>query len=357
MATPDETGSVARRRRPWLVVALILALVAAGAAGAVAGRVTAPVSGASAAPTATREEPPDVDVLPQGNATAAPQETVGTGAPSLQLSTSVRPADDVVLTPSDDVPDIPTTASGYRVSRAGISSGQVAGVLGSAFGVAGSPTQVNGGWRVGSPNGTGPAVEVSDDPMVSWSFVDPTPTATPTTAPTPAATPATSPTATATQTMELDRALLLAEAFLGSVGVDVSSVDWQVDRYRDSIDVTGWQLVAGSRTSLGWRVSFTPDGAVASASGFSAGLEEVPGYPVVGAATAVRRSMAPGWSSIGPAPVPLPAGVDVEPDASASPSPRRPAAAGSRRCAWRSRTSRSPAPTSASPSTGSPMAS
>jgi hypothetical protein len=49
---------------------------------------------------------------------------------------------------------------------------------------------------------------------------------------------------------------------------------------------------------------FGINGEVTNASGFSAGLEEVPGYPVVGASTAVRRAALPTWAAIGPTPIP-----------------------------------------------------
>jgi hypothetical protein len=83
--------------------------------------------------------------------------------------------------------------------------------------------------------------------------------------------------------------------------------------------VTAWQLVAGSRTQLSWTIGFDPAGAIVQASGFSAGFEEVPAYPVVGAATAVTRSALPGWSAIGPTLIRAPEASDV-PSPSASPS-------------------------------------
>jgi hypothetical protein len=90
-----------------------------------------------------------------------------------------------------------------------------------------------------------------------------------------------------------------------------------VDRYVNRTAVTAWQLAADARTRLSWQVDFAPGDAVVGASGFSAGLEEVPGYPVVGAATAVRRAGLPTWSAIGPSPL----FADPPTDASASPTP------------------------------------
>jgi hypothetical protein len=122
--------------------------------------------------------------------------------------------------------------------------------------------------------------------------------------------------------MPADKAIELTTALLGSIGVDTAAIDWQVDRYSGMTEATAWQLVAGARTRLAWTVGFDPSGAVVQASGFSAGLEEVPGYPVVGAATAVQRSGQPGWSAIGPALIPGPApDPAASPDASSSSSP------------------------------------
>ena len=74
----------------------------------------------------------------------------------------------------------------------------------------------------------------------------------------------------------------------------------QVDRFADRTRVTAWQKVNGARTQLSWTVGLGRAGSVVSASGFAAGLVEIPGYPVVGAATAVRRASLPTWAVLGP---------------------------------------------------------
>ena len=88
--------------------------------------------------------------------------------------------------------------------------------------------------------------------------------------------------------------------------------------------MTAWQLVGGARTRLAWQVGFDPSGAVVQASGFSAGLEEVPGYPVVGAATRGRALAEP--AVVGLAGATSDRGRRSEsPTPSASPSRRPPA--------------------------------
>jgi hypothetical protein len=92
-----------------------------------------------------------------------------------------------------------------------------------------------------------------------------------------------------------------------------------VDRYADFTAVTAWQVVAGERSQLSWQLAFNPDGGVVRASGFSAGLEPVPGYPVVGAATAVNRSVQPPWSAVPATLIDVPT-ADQTADGAATPS-------------------------------------
>ena len=140
---------------------------------------------------------------------------------------------------------------------------------------------------VGDLDGAGAGVIVTDDPLFTWTFVDPVATAAATSGP----------------AIAQERAQELASALLSRVGVYVANVDWQVDRFFDVTEVTAWQVVSGARTQLSWTAVFGDQGAVVSASGFAAGIEEVPGYPVVGAATAVRRAALPTWAVLGPTPI------------------------------------------------------
>ena len=214
-----------------------------------------------------------------------------------------------MLTPATGLSDTPSTASGYRLTRAGISVPQVAAVLGSTFGLSGAPVQTDTGWTIGASGG--PSLTVSDDPLVSWTFTDPQVSASPATG----------------EQLEPARAIELTSAVLQSIGVDTTAVDWQVDRYFGRTAATAWQLVAGERTQLSWQLAYDPSGALVQASGFSAGIEEVPGYPVVGAATAVTRSTTSPWSAVGPSPVSGPTTVDATASPSPSPSPDKPGVA------------------------------
>ncbi len=289
-----------------MVGVVVLVLLAAGA-GAVVGRTTAPGPDIVVAPGPVVEESPEAERLPLGNAPSSeptPEATpTATPAPQQVIVTPVQPTDwPAILSAAPGLDDTETTASGYRLVNGGISGAQVAGVLGSVFGAFGTPVSDGDSWVVGSEGG--PTVTVDNDPLVSWRFEDPSRVTPPATGP----------------PMTPERALGLATLLLGSIGVDTASVDWQVDRFADAMQVTAWQLVAGARTQLAWRVGFDAAGSVAEASGFSAGFEEVPEYQVVGAATAVERSGQPRWTAIPPRLITGPP-EDAGPNPSATASP------------------------------------
>ena len=303
--SPSHAAPRRRGRTALVVTGVVAAIVLAAAAGAAAGRATAPGPDIVVAPGPVLEESPQAEPLPVGVASGPPSTAMSTApatqAPPQVIVTPGQPTDwPAILTASPGLSDTATTASGWRLVNSGISAAQVAGALAAVFGAAGAPTSDEDAWTVGTEGA--PTVTVQKDPLVSWTFEDPTP---PTVTATPTEPTATAPPTTATPTeptppMTPDRALELGTLLLGSIGVDPASVDWQVDRLTDGTQVTAWQLVAGARTQLAWRVHFDPAGRVIEASGFSAGFEEVPGYSVVGAATAVERSGQPEWTAIPP---------------------------------------------------------
>lgn len=277
---PTERMSPRGRRWPIVVVLVVVAAVAV-AGGLVLGRVTAPGPDVVVAPGPVVEASPEALPLPVG-LPAESQTADDDSAPALLVAADSAGSPAVVMTAGDGLSDTPTTAPGYRILNDGISGGQVAAVLASVFGATGSPVAASGSWSVGSADGR--RLVVDDDPLVSWRFTDAAAAAR------PAAGPLLGP----------DRAVELATALLGSIGVDTESIDWQVDRYSGMTQVTAWQTVARARTSLSWQLGFAPDGTVVSATGFSAGLHQVPGYPVVGARTAVNRTGQAGWNALVP---------------------------------------------------------
>lgn len=306
--SPEAGPAHARpgRSRWWTaltVLGVVVLVAAAGVAGVLVGRQTAPGPDIIVRPEPVVEESTAASPMPvaevpgpSGEATPLPSPT----APPIAVGITAPAAVPVALTAAPGLSDTSGTATGYRLVNAGISGAQVASVLGRTFGAFGATQERDGTWVVGAPEG--PTVTVVDDPLFSWTFVDEPGAASP--APGRQIDPA--------------EAIDLSIEILGDIGVDTTSVDWQVNRYAARTEVIAWQLVAGARTQLSWRLGFTADGDVVDAAGFSAGLEAVPGYPVVGALTAVTRSQSAPWSAITPTPV---SGPTLDESAVASPSP------------------------------------
>ena len=92
---------------------------------------------------------------------------------------------------------------------------------------------------------------------------------------------------------------LLASLGVSDEPVDGIDVEWESGSDEYTTWVTAWQRIDGQRTQLSWAFTFAGD-TVAWASGFAAGLEQTPAYPVLGARTAVIRSNDPRFSAFGP---------------------------------------------------------
>ena len=275
MVTEDRPRG--RSRWPIAVAGLVVLGLVSGAAGMAIGRATAPGPTIVVAPGPVVQQSPAASSLP-----VAPGET----RPGLVVATTSRPSVPAVFTAGSDLPDVPGVATGYALSAGEVEGSALATALATALGISGDVAQTADGWLVGSTDGTVPTVTVTDDPLLNWAFRDPK-----------------AQNVSGGVAIDPNTAREQAAALLGSIGVDVSSVDWQVDRFADRTTVTAWQLLNGARTDLAWDVSVGKGGAVASAHGFAADFVEVPGYVVVGAATAVRRSAAPTWAALGPQPV------------------------------------------------------
>lgn len=280
-ASSDE-GAPARGTGRAVVLGLLAAavLVAAVAGAFVVGRQTAPGPRIVVAPGPVVEESPAASSLPVSGVVPSNGPT----RPSLQVPTVSSPSP-AIFSPAVDLADTPGVASGYRLTRGQVDGDSFARSLAGTFGVTGDVGRTLTGWQVGDPSdAASSSLVVTDNPLVTWQFAD-------------RAAAADSSVGVA---VPAQQALEVATALLGSLGVDVAAVDMQVDRFADRTRVTAWQKVNGARTQLSWTVGLGRAGAVVSASGFAAGLVEIPGYPVVGAATAVRRASLPTWAVLGP---------------------------------------------------------
>lgn len=290
LAASDSTSSQSGAGRLVLIglAALVLVLVAVGSA--LLGRVTAPGQTIVVASGPVVEVSPVATPIPVG---PEPVASVGASSgpapdrPALAATVASAEPWPAIFTPSTELPNTPGTASGYRLTRAGLDGSALAASLAEVFGPDAEVSRTEAGWVVGDLDGPGAGVIVTDDPLLTWTFTDPVASAA----------------ATSGAAIPQERAQELASALLSRVGVDIATVDWQVDRFSDRTEVTAWQVVSGARTQLSWTVGFGDQGAVVSASGFAAGIEEVPGYPIVGASTAVRRAALPTWAVLGPTPI------------------------------------------------------
>lgn len=275
-AIVSPTRPIRRWRTIGLVAALILALAGCLGGGVIIGRATALGPRLVVVPGPIVQESPAQDAIDSGGSVDSARLTIN----------GVATTPSAVFTGAPDLDDVSGTASGFRLSRSGLDGASVAHGLATVFGINDAPVRTRTGWTAGADHSQ-PSVSVVDDAAMSWSFTD------------PGATRAAQGGVAVTPL----RARQAAEALLAGVGVDLKSVAWGMSRYDDHLAITAGQLLDGKRTSMSWEVNFGQDDSVVSASGFAAEFVEVPGYEVIGAATAVRRAGLPTWSLVGPTPV------------------------------------------------------
>jgi hypothetical protein len=145
--------------------------------GGLIGRGTAPGPTIVVAPGPVVEESPEVSQLPvaagEGVGASPGPDVVTPVRPDLQVSTYAAGQWSAIFSPAADLPNDPGTASGYRLSRAGLDGAALTTSLARSFGLAGEVAATDAGWVVGTLDGSTPTMTVSDDPLLSWSFEDP----------------------------------------------------------------------------------------------------------------------------------------------------------------------------------------
>ena len=278
------------RRRAWLLPAAAgiatIALAGAALAGYSVGRdgatvVASPPIAADAPAAASAAKASDGAVETTSEAMAS--QAFGLAPADAGGAARTMPAAPTVWIAAGTLPDAPSVGTGYRIARDDIDPFALAGELASGLGIAAPVTAQEGGWRVGDDPGAA-SLWVADDDALTWSFSDPTPAA-------------------GTRPMDAERATGLARALLRGIGVPVKTVEWQVMQVDALTTVTAWHTVGGARTQLAWTVTLGPDGRILGATGFASALEPIPGYELVGAATAVDRIARPGWLALAPTPI------------------------------------------------------
>lgn len=232
-----------------------------------------------------------------------------------------------------------TTLHAWGFDAAVAFTEQTIAAAAAAFGVAGTPQQVDGTWTVGPNDGTGPTVQLYPDGTVSLSYWDPTkdlyycpvtldedvasaPDAGGGTdavepgagtedsgvvdsgeaepgvvAPEPAPDPCQPRDFGPAPTGE-DAAQVLRDA-LTALGLDPAGFEFQVDHYEESPEstyVTAYQVVNGQRSGVAWSASLTGAG-LQSLYGAVAPLVDIGEYQVVSPVEAVERLMDPRFGS------------------------------------------------------------
>lgn len=324
-----------RSRRTAITVGAVAAgvvlLAGTALAGVAVGRSTAPTGDVVAAPAAEESLPvvgaasPPIPVVAgqpgPANAPLGAPEAMSAASPAVADKAMIWPGYGASMLPGPDLTDEPGTAPGYRLDAEGIDLETLARQLAAAFGVAGEPAKQDYGWTVGGTDGTAPSIWIGDDAMVSWSYSDPTVNpwecsggAVIEPQPAPADGSATSSAGSEPESCEPSEpplserdAVRQARKILSTLGVsdqpvDGIDVEWESGSDDFTTWVTAWQRVDGQRTQLSWSFTFAGE-TVAWASGFAAGLEQVPSYPIVGARTAVTRTSDPRFTAFGPTPL------------------------------------------------------
>lgn len=334
-----DAAQGAPERTRWLVAvgvaASILMVAGSGAAGIALGRSSASSTAEEGTTTALEQVAAPVNA---GGPVSRGQDLAaggGVAAPSMSKEMAMYPFTAGGLVASPELEDTPGRAAGYRISGQGVDREALAKQLASTLGLAGSPVRQDYGWVVGSTDGIGPSLWVSDDATVSWSFSNPQaspwtcaadPSSTSTSATPGSQDPASADVSVgstgasspgfnpgppdscepAAPPMRVQEAQSRAEAIVKSLGVTADAgpavgIEWESGSDAYTTWVTGWHLVEGQRTQLSWSFTFS-DRELAWASGVSASVVKLADFPVLGARSAVERSSDPRFAAFGPMP-------------------------------------------------------
>lgn len=200
-----------------------------------------------------------------------------------------------------DLPALDSDAASYSMSVGSFTADDVA-ALAAAFGVSGDVVElgsdVGGGYRVGSDDGSTDSFWVSGDAMGYWSFsprwdeqaatggcaIASSPDGTVSTEPVDCATP--EPPA---NVPSQDEARALFSSIVSDLNMNVD--DMQLESYADAwgASVYGYLEIDGVRSPLTVSVGFGAEGALTFASGFLGEVVRGADYPRIGTAAALER--------------------------------------------------------------------
>jgi hypothetical protein len=293
----DLGAERARRRAGWLQVAAVAAgLVIVGAAGYGIGTTTG-----GAADLAVGAAPPISlqGATAPGMATdgAIPESANGdmmmVPEPFGRMSYPAMGGRNSFSASGLSTEEGTAAAYGYD-ARAASDSGTVA-ELAAALGVEGTPQLVDGSWRVGPQDGTGPSLGVSLDGTLGFWYSDPSLN--------PWECPA-SPDGSAEPcepTGELpgeQAAIDALRSLLAAAGRDAGAYEFTSETWEGAVTRTAqaWPVVDGQRVDQAWSLELSDQGVV-SASGTLAELFDLGDYPVVSEQEGFERLSDPRFSA------------------------------------------------------------
>jgi hypothetical protein len=175
------------------------------------------------------------------------------------------------------------TAAAYGFDARAASSAENVAALAASLGITAAPALTDGAWSAGPQDGTAPALWVSLDGMLSFSYSDPRIT--------PWKCADGAETCEPTGDIPSEEAAIEAlRSLLASAGRDPEAFEFTSETYEGAVtrSAQAWAVVDGQRLDQAWGVDLAGDGMV-SAYGALADLVAIGDYPIVSEQEAFER--------------------------------------------------------------------
>lgn len=271
----DLHSEGARRRPRWIPFAAVAAsLVVVGAVGYGVGATTGGASdlAGGAAPPISLQSGTGAGASEQGDAAATERSKMsGAGAADLMYPSGFGRNHFTAsgLSTSE------ATAAGYGFDAGAAASAEGVAALAAALGVQGAPELADGAWTVGAKDGTGPALWVSLDGTLSFSYSDPRIN--------PWKCVDGAETCEPTGDLPSEEAAIDAlRSILVAAGRDPAAFEFTSETYEGAVtrQAQAWPVVDGQRIDQAWTLDLASEG-VFGAYGALAALIPLGDYPVV----------------------------------------------------------------------------
>ena len=298
-ASPAVSHIGMRRGVPTLAIAAALVVVA-GVGGVFAGRITAPQ---------------DITALPQvpvmGNTNGA--ATYSEQKDSMAVRGGYFIGNRIVLKPTAEVTNVGGTAQAYRFIVKDVDATALAKKIAEVIGAQGDVRNDGQSISVGSQDGSGPSVWLSNDPLMSFSASNPERSPWQCVKSEPSSSSSSEPQECIQPNFKapsIAEGIKQVRSVFAAVGLNLKDVELTADSDSTSVNVQAWTAVDGRRVALNWYANVSEKG-IYSFSANAATLEALPDYPILGARDTAARSTDPRWSSAGPTYVSGPDGGQV----------------------------------------------